>query len=338
MTASLERHSSIRPFAHSSIRPFAHSLLVLVGPTAVGKTALSLHLAERLGGEVVSADSRLFYRGMDIGTAKPTPQERARVPHHLLDIAAPDETVGLAEFQEQAYAAIDSIHARARLPLLVGGSGQYVRAVVEGWRIPRVPPDPALRAELEAQAEREGAAALHARLSRLDPVAAQRIDFRNVRRVIRALEVCLITGQPISEQQGKQKPPYRVLQIGLTMERDALYARADRRVEAMMAAGLEDEVRRLVEAEYGWELPAMSGLGYGQFKPYFEGQATLEEVAAEIKRATRRFIRHQYNWYSPNNPAIRWFDVAETTVDEIEAAVGAWLKEQDNADTSGAIE
>jgi len=210
------------------------ALVTVVGPTAVGKTALSLHLAESLGGEIVSADSRLFYRGMDIGTAKPTPEELARIPHHLVDVADPDETVGLAEFQEQATAAIASIHARGKLPLLVGGTGQYVRAVVEGWRVPRVPPDARLRAEMEAQVERDGAEALHARLARLDPVAAERIDPRNVRRVIRALEVCLITGQPISEQQGKQPPPYRILQIGLTMERAALYARADRRVEAMV--------------------------------------------------------------------------------------------------------
>ncbi|RLC97658.1 MAG: tRNA (adenosine(37)-N6)-dimethylallyltransferase MiaA [Chloroflexi bacterium] len=310
MTASLDRHS----------------LLVIIGPTAVGKTALSLHLAEVLGGEIVSADSRLLYREMDIGTAKPTPEERARVPHHLLDIAAPDETVGLAEFQEQATAAIAAIHARGRLPLLVGGTGQYVRAVVEGWRVPRVPPDPDLRAELEAQAEREGAAALHARLARLDLAAAQRIDYRNVRRVIRALEVCLVTGRPISEQQRKQPPPYRILQIGLTMERATLYARADRRVEAMMVARLEDEVRRLVEAGYDWALPAMSGLGYVQFKPYFDGQATLEQVVAEIKWATHRFIRRQYNWFRLNDPVIRWFDVTEAPEGEIEATVREWLE------------
>ena len=301
-------------------------LVVIVGPTAVGKTALSLHLAEALGGEVVSADSRLFYRGMDVGTAKPTPEERARVPHHLIDVADPGETVGLAEFQEQAYAAIGDIHARDKLPLLVGGTGQYVRAVVEGWRVPRVPPNPALRAQLEAQAEREGAAALHARLARLDPEAAGRIDARNVRRVIRALEVCLITGRPISQQQRRQPPPYRILQIGLTMERTALYARADRRVEAMVAAGLEDEVRRLVEAGYGWDLPAMSGLGYAQFRPYFEDEATLQDVVAEIERATRRFIRHQYNWFHPNDPAIRWFDVTEATAADVERVVREWLR------------
>jgi tRNA dimethylallyltransferase len=299
-------------------------LVAIVGPTAVGKTALSLHLAELFEGEVVSADSRLFYRGMDIGTAKPTPEERARVPHHLVDIAAPDETVGLAEFQEQAYAAIGDVRARGRLPLLVGGTGQYVRAVVQGWRIPRVPPDPALRARLEAQAEREGVAALHARLAGLDATAAERLDPRNVRRVIRALEVCMITGRPISEQQGKRPPPYRILQIGLTMDRDALYARADRRVEGMMAAGLVDEVRRLVEAGYGWDLPAMSGLGYVQFRPYFEGQATLEEVVSEIGRATRRFIRHQYNWFRLTDPAIRWFDASEATVEEIAQLVTGW--------------
>jgi len=317
MTASVEKQES-----GGAIR---NPLVVILGPTAVGKTALSLRLGESLDGEIVSADSRLFYRGMDVGTAKPTIEERARVPHHLIDIAAPDETVGLAEFQERAYSAIADIHARGRLPLLVGGTGQYVRAVVEGWCIPRVPPDFILRAELEAQAEREGATALHARLVQLDPTAAQRIDPRNVRRVIRALEVCLITGRPISEQQRKQSPPYRILQVGLTMERAALYARADRRVEAMMAANLEDEVRQLMEAGYGWSLPAMSGLGYVQFRPYFEGRATLDEVVVEIKRATHRFIRRQYNWFRLSDPAIQWFDVTETTVEEIEAMVRTWL-------------
>jgi tRNA dimethylallyltransferase len=300
-------------------------LVVVVGPTAVGKTALSLHLAASLGGEIVSADSRLFYRGMDVGTAKPTPEERTRIPHHLVDIANPDETVGLADFQERALAAIAEIHARGNLPLLVGGTGQYVQAVVQGWRVPRVPPDPALRRELEEQAGREGAAALHARLAGVDPAAANRIDPRNVRRVARALEVCLVTGQPMSEQQRKSPPPYRILQIGLTMERSALYARADRRMDAMLAAGLQDEVRRLREAGYGWHLPAMSGVGYAQFRPYFEGAATLEEIEAEIKRATRRFIRHQYSWFRPADPAIHWFDVTGTTNEEIEQFATEWL-------------
>ena len=264
---------------------------------------------------------------MDVGTAKPTPEERARVAHHLIDIADPDETVGLAEFQARAYAAIEDIHARGKVPVLVGGTGQYVRAVVEGWSIPRIPPDPALRAALEIEARREGADHLHAHLARLDPEAARRLDPRNVRRVTRALEVCLLTGRPVSEQQRKRPPRYRVLQVGLTMERAALYAHADRRIEAMMAAGLEGEVRSLLEAGYGFHLPAMSGLGYAQFRPYLEGQAVLEDVVAEIKRATRRFIRHQYNWFRLTDPAIRWFSVTETAAEEVKQVVRAWLEE-----------
>ena len=301
------------------------TLLVIVGPTAVGKTELSLRLGQTLGGEVVSADSRLFYRGMDIGTAKPTPGELARVRHHLIDVAAPDETVGLAEFQERAASAIADAHARGKLPMLVGGTGQYVRAVVEGWRVPRVPPDPCLRAELEVLAERDGADRLHARLAALDPAAAQRIDYRNLRRVIRALEVCIVTGQPISEQQRRQSPPYRTLQIGLTLARESLYARVDRRVDTMITTGLEREVRALLRAGYGWDLPSMSGLGYEQFRSYFEGRGTLDEVVAEIKRATRRFIRQQYNWFRLNDPAIRWLDVTESTVEGIEALVARRL-------------
>jgi len=302
-----------------------HPLLVIIGPTAVGKTALSLYLGERLGGEIVSADSRLFYRGMDIGTDKPSPEDRARVPHHLIDIADPDQTVGLAEFKRLAEKAIAEVHARGRLPMLVGGTGQYVRAVVEGWSPPEVPPDPALRAELEAQARQEGAQALHARLAALDPEAAARIDPRNVRRVIRALEVCLRTGRPFSAQRVRRRPPYRILQIGLTMDRAALYARADARIDEMVKAGLVEEVRRLLDAGYGWDLPAMSSVGYAQFRPYFEGQATLEEVVAEIKRATRRLIRHQYNWFRLSDPRIRWFDVIRTTPEEIEGIVREWL-------------
>ena len=324
--------ASVDPSATESASSVVRDpLLVILGPTAVGKTALALYLAEILAGEVVSADSRLFYRGMDIGTAKPTPEERARIPHHLIDIANPDETVGLAEFQKQAYAAISGVHSRGRLPLLVGGTGQYVRAVVEGWRIPRVPPDPVLRAELESQVAQNGAEVLHARLAQLDPAAAQRIDSRNIRRVIRALEVCLVTGRPISELQSKQPPPYSILQLGLTMARDELYARVDRRVEEMMDAGLADEVQRLVRAGYDWALPAMSGLGYLQFRPYFEGRVSLEDVAVEIKRATRRFVRHQHNWFRPSDPAIRWFDVTLTPTGKMEAVVKAWLEASPNS-------
>ena len=288
-------------------------LVVIVGPTAAGKTDLAVHLAQEVNGEIVSADSRQVYRGMDIGTAKATREEQERAAHHLLDVVDPDETLGLAQFQELANAAIAGITARGRVPLLVGGTGQYVMAVVEGWKVPRVPPDEALRQDLYRQADEEGAEVLHARLRALDPAAADRIDARNIRRVVRALEVCLVTGEPISEQQGKSPPPYRILILGLSLPRVELYRRIDDRVERMMVAGLEDEVRGLVTAGYDFDLPAMSGVGYGQFAPYLAGEATLDDVVVEIKRATRRFVRHQANWFRPGDARIHWLEAAQVT-------------------------
>ncbi|MFL7807291.1 MAG: tRNA (adenosine(37)-N6)-dimethylallyltransferase MiaA [Anaerolineae bacterium] len=286
-------------------------LVIIVGPTAVGKTRLAVCLAQEVDGEIVSADSRQVYRGMDIGTAKATPEEQQCAPHHLLDVVNPDETLGLAQFQEMAYAAIADVTARGRVPMLVGGTGQYVMAVVEGWNVPRVPPNEALRLELYRQADQEGAQSLHDRLRALDPAAADRIDPRNVRRVVRAVEVCMVTGEPISEQQDKTPPPYRVLMLGLSLPREALYRRIDQRVERMMAAGLEDEARGLVDAGYGFDLPAMSGVGYGQFSPWLAGEATLESVTREIKRATRRFVRQQANWFRHDDARIRWLDAAQ---------------------------
>jgi tRNA dimethylallyltransferase len=283
-------------------------LIAIVGPTAVGKTSLSIQLAEAVGGEVVSADSRQVYHGMDIGTAKARPEEQARARHHLIDIVSPDEPLSLAQYQERAYQAIEAILARGRVPLLVGGTGQYVMAVLEGWQIPRVPPDNDLRRELYAEAEAQGAEAFHARLAALDPEAAESIDARNVRRVVRALEVCLVTGRPISEQQGKSPPPYRLLFIGLHLPRSELYARIDRRVERMFEQGLEAEVQQLLAEGYGFELPAMSGVGYGQFEDYFAGDASLDEVQQQIKRATHRFVRHQANWFRRDDRRIHWFE------------------------------
>ena len=285
-------------------------LVVIVGPTGVGKTALSIELARALDGEIVSADSRQIYRGMDIGTAKPTPAERAQVPHHLIDIVDPDADFELATYQELACAAMGDVAARGRLPFLVGGTGQYVRSVVEWWRIPHVPPDPALRASLYAEAERRGSQALYERLLEVDPGAAALIDPRNVRRVIRALEVCVKTGRPFTIQRGREPPPYAILQVGLTMDREALYRRVDARIEAMVAKGLVEEVRGLLERGYDWTLPAMSSLGYLQLKAYFEGTASLEQAIAQVKKGTRRFIRHQYNWFRPTDPGIHWFDAA----------------------------
>ncbi|MEA3310512.1 MAG: tRNA (adenosine(37)-N6)-dimethylallyltransferase MiaA [Chloroflexota bacterium] len=283
-------------------------LVVIMGPTGIGKTRLAAEIGPRWGAEVISVDSRQFYRGMDIGTAKPSPAELAQVRQHLIDIAAPDETVGLARFLELARPLIQEIHRRGKLPFLVGGTGQYIRALLQGWQVPHVPPDPELRAELEALASQDPDA-LWQRLLALDAGAVEFIHPHNLRRIIRALEVSLKAGQPFSELRRRIPPPYRVLQIGLTMEREALYARVDARVEAMLDAGLEEEVRRLLDDGYGWELPAMSGLGYSQLRPYLAGECTLAEAAERIKLDTHDFIRRQYTWF--NGAEIRWVDVTE---------------------------
>ena len=288
------------------------NLFVIVGPTAVGKTALALDLARRLSGEIVSADSRQIYREMDIGTAKPTRKEQSLAPHHLIDIVAPDEPYTLAQFQADAYAAIDGILARGKLPLLVGGTGLYVRAVVEGLRIPRVPPDKELRAQLA----RQDRLALFERLRELDPEAAARIDPRNVRRTIRALEVCVTTGERFSELGRASPPPYRVTQMGLTMSRPELYARIDARVDRMMEQGLVAEVEALLKRGYSESLPSMSGLGYREIGAYLRGEVLLDEAVANIKRDTRDFVRRQYAWFRLKDERIRWFD--GTDVIEIE--------------------
>ncbi len=292
-------------------------LVVVLGPTAVGKTALSITLAQALNGEIVSADSRQVYQGMDIGAAKPTPEEQALVPHHLLDLVKPDEWLSLAIYQAKAYAAIDDILARQRLPLLVGGTGQYISAVIEGWGIPEVPPNPALRKELEAYAAAHSPQALHDRLARHDPVSAGRIHPHNVRRVIRALEVFLESGRPISAQQGKTAPPYHILQIGLTRPREALHQRIDARIDQMMQDGLLEEVQALLAAGYSRKLPAMSGLGYAQLSTYLLDEVSLEAGLQAIRQETRDFARRQDVWFRKYNRDACWFEMAEITAQTI---------------------
>jgi tRNA dimethylallyltransferase len=299
-----------------------HPLIVLLGPTAVGKTELSLRLAERLGGEIVSADSRLFYRGMDIGTAKPTPAEQARAPHHLIDVAEPNETWSLALFQQEAQRIIADIHRRGRLPLLVGGTGQYVRAVTQGWTPPEVQPDPRLRDALEKLAQDQGADGkywLHDKLRTLDPLAADNIDPRNLRRTLRAMEVIFSTGRRFSEQRGQSESPYTLLQVGLTRPREELYRRVDERIEAMFAAGLLEEVRRLLEQGYSPSLPSMSALGYRECAAVLRGKMSLEEAKTQMRRATRIFVRRQANWFKEDDPQIHWFRMDEHTPSEVEA-------------------
>jgi tRNA dimethylallyltransferase len=303
-------------------------LLAIVGPTAVGKTAIALQLASELAGEIVSADSRQIYRGLDIGTDKASAAQQAQIPHHLLDVVAPNQVLTLAEYQRAAYAAVDAIHRRGRLPLLVGGTGLYVRAVIEGLGIPEVPPNEVLRAELESYAAQHGVLALHARLAALDPTAAGRIDQRNVRRVVRALEVSLVSGRPISELQAAAPPPYRVLRIGLTRPRDALYARIDQRVDEMLVRGLLAETQRLLDMGYSPHLPALTGLGYRQMIQYLQGEMTYDDAVAAIKQHTRRFVRQQYTWFRLDDPRIAWFDLEEVGSIEILTAVGSRYTEE----------
>jgi len=296
-------------------------LVLIIGPTAVGKTKLAIQLAERLGGEIVSADSRLFYRGMDIGTAKPTPQEQARVPHHLIDIANPDEILSLAVFQHKAREAIADIHTRNKIPFLVGGTGQYIRAVTEGWSPPQVEPDERLRDELGRMKDENGIGWLHDKLQHLDPESAQKIDPRNYRRTIRALEVILMTGRKFSEQRDQSESPYRLITIGLARPRPELYERVDQRIDMMFANGFLDEVKSLLTRGYSPSLPTMSAIGYRECIRVVKGELNEEQAKAEIRRATRIFVRRQANWFKESDPNIKWFRVEQGVEQKIESYI-----------------
>lgn len=300
-------------------------VVFLVGPTGIGKSALAVALAQRRQGEIISADSRLLYRGFDIGTDKPRPAARARVPHHLIDVTDPDHPWSLAEFQAAALECMHQIRSRGRLPLCVGGTGQYVRALLEGWEIPPAAPGAGLRVRLEERVAREGAAILYAELQQADPAAADRIDPRNVRRVIRALEVVESTGKPFSMLRRRGSVGFRPLVIGLNMPRPELYARVDARIDAMLAAGWVEEVRGLLARGFSPALPAFSALGYSQIVRHVQGELTIEECVIEIRRATRKLIRHQANWFRPGDPDIHWIESGLDAASQAEARIEAFL-------------
>jgi tRNA dimethylallyltransferase len=303
-------------------------LVVILGPTAVGKTEMAIQIAEQLGGEIVSADSRLFYRGMDIGTAKPTPIEQQRVPHHLINVAEPDQIWSLALFQQKARQAIMQIHRQGRLPLLVGGTGQYIRAVTQGWDVPKVEPNLRLRAALDDWAAEIGGDGLYQRLASLDPQAAAAIDARNLRRTVRALEVILSSGRRFSEQRQSQPAPYRLLLLGLTRPRPELYQRVDARIQLMVEAGFIDEVRALLSQGYSPELPTLSAIGYREMIAYLQGKIPIDEAIRQIQRATRIFVRRQANWFKPDDPEICWFRVGPDTLTEMLDAIREFLDDR----------
>jgi tRNA dimethylallyltransferase len=262
---------------------------------------------------------------MDIGTAKPSPEERSRVPHHLIDVADPDEIWSLAQYKVEARRVIEGIHARRRLPFLVGGSGQYIWAVVRGWDVPEVPPNLPLRQALEQWSHDIGKDGLHYRLTVLDTHAAARIDARNLRRTIRALEVILTTGKCFSEQRTQSPPLYNTLILGLRRPRPELYERIDARIDAMFQAGLVDEVQDLLESGYSPDLPPLSAIGYREVIAYIQGSITLEGAKVQMRRLTRTYVRRQANWFKPHDHQIRWFRVSPSTVDEMEAVVSGWI-------------
>lgn len=301
-------------------------LIVILGPTAVGKTELSVQLAESLNGEIISADSRLFYRGMDIGTAKPTPQDLERVPHHLINVADPDEIWTLARFKEEAKDAIYDVRSRGKLPFLVGGTGQYIRAVIEAWDIPEVSPDNSLRSALLNWSKELTPKGLHDRLKVIDPWAADRIDYRNVRRTIRALEVIFRTGRLFSAQRVQTVSPYNILRVGLNRPREEIYCRLDLRLDTMFDDGFVEEVKLLLDKGYSADLPSLSAIGYREIINYLHGEITLEDAIAQIKRKTRVFVRRQSNWFKLNDPDIHWFEVVPITKQEIQALIREWIK------------
>lgn len=278
-------------------------LVVIAGPTAVGKTKLAIELALSFHGEVVNADSRYLYKGFTIGVAKPEPSEMRGVPHHLIDILDPADDMSLALYQRRANEAIHSVHDRDHLPLLTGGTPLYLNAVIEGWNIPEVPPDVEFRRRMEESITAHGLAPLTDRLTAIDPVAAARSG-ANPRRVIRALEIFEATGRPMSELEGKSAPPWRILQFGLTMPRDALFQAIDARVDDQIRRGLVEEVRGLLDSGVDRDCPAFSSIGYRQLLPYLDGEIDLETAIQRIKFDTHRYVRHQETWLRRNRNLI----------------------------------
>lgn len=297
-------------------------LPAIVGPTAVGKTAVSLPVAEALPAEILSCDSRQVYRGMDIGTAKPTAADRTRITHHGLDLANPHDHFTAADFGKAARKAATFCFERAVWPFVVGGSGLYLRALAEGL-FPGPPSDPDLRAGLRAEAEAKGRPALHARLAAVDPEAAESIHPHDLVRIVRALEVYVLTGEPISSMQRRaaETPgPFRLVAVGLVRPRAALAERITARVEAMIDAGVAEEVSSLLEAGYGLELPALQGIGYRQIAEHLAGVCTMEEAQADIMRETRRYAKRQMTWFR-KLPGIEWVEAS----DDVEADASAVL-------------
>ena len=299
--------------------------LALVGPTASGKTEAGLAVAGSLGAEILSVDSMLVYRGMDVGTAKPTSEQQARIPHHLLDLVEPSEPFSVAAFQAAARDAADDVRRRGPQRLLVGGSGLYFRAVVDGLEFPGTEPE--TRGTLEGEADALGPDRMHRRLAEMDPVAASKIDPANIRRTVRALEVAAITGNPFSSYAAawESYPPERVRVAGIGLTPEQLSQRVEMRVQEMLAAGWLDEVDKLVAAGFGGWLTSSQAIGYAELARHLEHELSLEDVVQQTVKRTRNLARRQMAWFR-RDPRIRWFDAglggASDVVDDVVAYLG----------------
>ncbi|WP_031514587.1 tRNA (adenosine(37)-N6)-dimethylallyltransferase MiaA [Desulfofalx alkaliphila] len=286
-------------------------LLAVVGPTATGKTEVGVNLSQKIDGEVVSADSMLVYKGMDIGTAKPSMEERQGIPHHMIDVAVPTEDYSVARYQREARKVVAEIHNRNKIPVIVGGTGLYIRAVVDEYNFDVPGENREIRQSLLQQANEKGTQWLHRELSLVDPRAAERIHHKNVRRVIRALEVYKLTGKPFSSFQQaeyKSRPEYKVALFGLTMPREILYKRIEKRVDIMLEQGLVEEVQGLIKQGVKAHVTSMQGLGYKEIASYLAGELTLAQAVELIKRDTRRYAKRQLTWFK-RDPRIIWFDM-----------------------------
>ena len=308
-------------------------LVVIVGPTCVGKTETSIYLAERLNGEIISADSRTYYKGLDIGTAKPLYEDLQRVPHHLIDVVTPEVQLNLAIFQELAKSKINEIFSRDKIPFLVGGTGQYIRAITNNWSPPTTTPDYRLRHFLEESANEKGSEYMYKILQFLDPTAAEIIDQRNVRRTIRAIEVIFKTGQRFSSQRQANTSIFDLIIVGLTRPRSELYSRIDQRIEDMFCRGFIQEVRNLLASGLSPDLPAFTAIGYPECIAVVSGRITEIDAIKEIKKKTRIFVRRQANWFKPTDPAIHWFDISKRSVSEVEDFIRSSLKTLVNPDS-----
>ena len=293
------------------------NMVVVIGPTAIGKTQLAIYIAEQFSGEIINTDSRQVYRYMDIGTAKPSISDRTRVPHHMIDINLPDNDFSLGEFIKLANVSIEQITARGNLPIVCGGTGQYVWAIVEGWTVPNIPPNTEFRAAKLKEAEEIGIYSLHDQLSIIDPERASEIDPRNVRRVIRALEIIKETGLKPSQLSKQREEEYSPIIIGLTTNRGNLYHMIDMRVDHMIKNGFLDEVEYLTTQGYKMGIGSLASPGYRELGQYLAGESSLDEAISKTKFQTHRLARRQYTWFKQEDPRITWLDVNQVDITSV---------------------